>query len=256
MATAPKPGKNLGNQKSSFDPYHQFISLLEHIPNVCFFAKNEDGKIIAASKFMVKRFGLKSEDQILGKGDHDFFPPHIADGFINDDQLVMKTGQPLIDRVEVLFDENRIFDWYATNKFPLYDLNGKVIGVMGTTQSMEDKRGTFYSNLRVSKAVQKIQTDFSEKLSISDLAALSSLSERQFRRQFQEIFEMSPQEFILKTRIQNACKVLKETEATISDVAMNSGFCDQSSFSHQFRKFLGITPMQFRKGLLRSPTNR
>jgi len=71
---------------------------------------------------------------------------------------------------------------------------------------MEEKRGAFYANLRVSKAVQKIQADFAEKLSISDLAALSSLNERQFRR--------------------------------------------------QFRKFLGITPMQFRKGLLRKPKAR
>jgi AraC-like DNA-binding protein len=155
--------------------------------------------------------------------------------------------------VEVLFDENRILDWYATNKFPLYDQNGGVIGVMGTTHSMEARRGSVFSNVRISRAVQMIQTNFTDKLSISDLAAHSSLSERQFRRQFHEIFEMSPQEFILKTRIQAACKVLKQGESPISEVAINCGFCDQSSFTHQFRKYLGITPLQFRKGLLKAP---
>jgi AraC-like DNA-binding protein len=239
---------------SVFNPCQQFLSLLEVLPGVCFFAKDAESRIIAASTPMWKRFGMKSEEEILGKTDHDFFPPHIAEEFIRDDHVVMKLGKPLISRVEVLFDENRILDWYATNKFPLYDLVGNIIGVMGTTHSMEEKRGSVFSNVRISKAVQRIQSNFADRLSIADLAAHSSLSERQFRRQFHEIFEMSPQEFILKTRIQAACKVLKQGEAPISDVAIDCGFCDQSSFTHQFRKYLGITPLQFRKGLLKSPS--
>lgn len=233
--------------------FQQFIALLDHIPGVCFFAKSSEGKIIAASRFMVKRFGLKSHKEILGKTDHDFFPPHIAEGFLADDRLVMKTGKPLINRVEVLFDENRILDWYATNKFPLSDPEGRIIGVMGTTHSMEAQRGSVFSNVRISKAVQMIQTNFADKLSIAGLSAHSSLSERQFRRQFHEIFEMSPQEFILKTRIQAACKILKQGGLSIAEVAGRCGFCDQSSFTHQFRKYLGITPLQFRKGMLKMP---
>lgn len=238
----------------AFDPCQQFLSLLENLPGVCFFAKDLNSRITAASTPMWKRFGMKSEEELIGKSDYDFFPAHIADEFVRDDQMVMRLRKPLLSRVEVLFDENRILDWYATNKFPLYDLLGNIIGVIGTTHSMEEKRGSVFSNVRISKAVQRIQTNFSERLSIADLAAHSSLSERQFRRQFHEIFEMSPQEFILKTRIQAACKVLKQGDAPISDVAINCGFCDQSSFTHQFRKYLGITPLQFRKGLLKNPT--
>lgn len=235
---------------SPYDPTLQFMSLLGHLPNICFFAKDRAGNIISASAAMVRRYGLRSLDELTGRSDRDFFPPHIAKGIMDDDQMVMTTGRPILGRVEVLFDENRILDWYTTNKFPLYALDGSVVGVMGTTHSLGEKRGTFLANARISKAVERIQTAYAERLPIGGLAALSGLSERQFRRQFQEVFEMSPQEFIHKTRVQAGCKLLKQSDAPISSVATECGFCDQSSFTHYFRRYLGITPLQFRKGLL------
>lgn len=238
------------NAESPYDPTLQFMSLLGHLPNICFFAKDRAGNIISASAAMVRRYGLHSLDELTGRSDRDFFPHHIAKGIVDDDQMVMTTGKPILGRVEVLFDENRILDWYTTNKFPLYALDGSVVGVMGTTHSLGEKRGTFLANARISKAVERIQTGYAERLSIGALATLSELSERQFRRQFQEVFEMSPQEFIHKTRVQAGCKLLKQSDAPISSIATDCGFCDQSSFTHYFRRYLGITPLQFRKGLL------
>ena len=235
---------------SPYDPTLQFMSLLGHLPGVCFFAKDRAGNIISASAAMVRRYGLRSLDELTGRSDRDFFPHHIAKGIMDDDQMVMTTGKPILGRVEVLFDENRILDWYTTNKFPLYALDGSVVGVMGTTHSLGEKRGTFLANARISKAVERIQTGYAERLAIGGLAALSGLSERQFRRQFQEVFEMSPQEFIHKTRVQAGCKLLKQSDAPISSIATDCGFCDQSSFTSYFRRYLGITPLQFRKGLL------
>lgn len=234
----------------SFDPTVQFMSLLAQLPNICFFAKDRAGNIISASAAMVRRYGLRSLDELTGRNDRDFFPPHIAKGIVEDDHMVMSTGQPLLGRVEVLFDENRILDWYTTNKFPLHALDGSVVGVMGTTHSLGEKRGSLLANARITRAVERIQTAYAERLSIASLAALSGLSERQFRRQFHEVFEMSPQEFIHKTRVQVGCKKLKQSDATIAAIATECGFCDQSSFTQYFRRYLGITPLQFRKGLL------
>lgn len=233
---------------STFDPSLQFMKLLGHLPGVCFFAKDRAGNIISASAAMVRRYGLRSLEELMGKGDREFFPAHIARAIVADDHHVMATGIPIIGRVEVLFDENRILDWYTTNKFPLYAFDGSVVGVMGTTHSLGEKRGTFLANARISRAVERIQSGYAERLSIGSLAALSGLSERQFRRQFREVFEMTPQEFIHKTRVQAACKLLKQGETPIATIAANCGFGDQSSFTHYFRRYLGITPLQFRKG--------
>lgn len=238
---------------SPYDPTVQFMHLLGHLPNVCFFAKDKAGNIISASAAMVRRYGLRSLEELTGKNDRDFFPAHIAKGIVDDDHRVMSTGQPILGRVEVLFDENRILDWYTTNKFPLYAMDGSVVGVMGTTHSLSEKRGTFLANARISRAVERIQTAYAERLPMNALAAMCGLSERQFRRQFQQVFEMSPQEFIHKTRVQAGCKLLKQSDAPISSIATDCGFCDQSSFTQYFRRYLGITPLQFRKGLLAQP---
>jgi AraC-like DNA-binding protein len=234
----------------TFDPTAQFMSLLGHLPNVCFFAKDRAGYIISASAAMVRRYGLRSLDELTGRNDRDFFPAHTAKGIVDDDHQVMSTGQPILGRVEVLFDEDRILDWYTTNKFPLYAMDGSVVGVMGTTHSLSEKRGTFLANARISQAVERIQKSYAKRLPMSALAAMCGLSERQFRRQFQQVFEMSPQEFIHKTRVKAGCKLLKQSDAPIASIATDCGFCDQSSFTHYFRRYLGITPLQFRKGLL------
>lgn len=232
--------------------YGQFLCLMDQLPGVSFFAKNESSVITFASKSMAGRYGLRSAEEVVGKCDHDFFPAYLADGFIRDDRLVMATGDSLVSRVEALFDENGIFGWYATSKYPLHDCHGGIIGVMGITRSVEEKRGMVFPDSRVRKAVETIEVNFGEKLVVAELARMSSLSQRQFRRQFQETYAMSPQEFIMRTRIRNSCSLLKNTGKSIAEVAMDCGFCDQSSFTQQFRKCLGVTPLQFRKGGARS----
>lgn len=230
-----------------FDPLQQFHQLFDYLPGVNFFAKDDKGRLMAASKSMLKRFGMQSEESLIGRTDSDFFPPHIADAIYRDDKFVMESGEPMLGRVEVLFDDYRIFDWYVTNKLPLFGDGGKVIGVMGTVYSLEEKRDMLFSNARISKAVQRIQSAYGEKLDVAELAALCGLCERQFRRQFHEIFQMSPQEFIMKTRIQAASKALVHSDDSLSEIALESGFCDQSSFTQHFRRHLGVTPLQFRR---------
>lgn len=236
-----------------FDPPQQFHALFKHLPGVIFFVKDAHGRMMAGSPAMVQRYGLSSEQDLIGRTDDEFFPPHIVEGFLRDDRQVMTTGQPLIGRVEVWFNEQRVFDWFVTNKLPLYGSGGKIIGIMGTVSSLDEKRDMLFASARISRAVQHVQEHFAEKLGIEELARLSFLSTRQFRRQFQEVFGMSPQEFLLKTRMQVACKSLVQSHAPLSEIALESGFCDQSSFTMHFRRLLGVTPLQFRRRKMPRP---
>jgi AraC-like DNA-binding protein len=73
------------------------------------------------------------------------------------------------------------------------------------------------------------------------------MSVRQFNRRFQEVFHTSPRTFLIKTRIQAACASLRNSDLTISEIAVEYGFYDQSSFTQHFRRHVGMTPLQFRK---------
>ncbi len=80
----------------------QVRQLLEYLPGIYFFLKDRESRMIAASRLILDRFGLASEEEIVGTTDYDFFPPQLAEGFVRDDQLVMNTGEPLLNRVEIL----------------------------------------------------------------------------------------------------------------------------------------------------------
>jgi AraC family transcriptional regulator len=92
-----------------------------------------------------------------------------------------------------------------------------------------------------------IQTHFIEDLSIEMLAALAGNSVSQFKRNFTKVFEMSPGRFIVNTRINHARKLLETTDMLLSDIALESGFYDQSHMTKAFKTIRKTTPGEYRR---------
>lgn len=232
----------------------QLRHLFELMPGTFFFLKDERSRMICASRAIQKRLGVASEAEIVGRTDYDFFPPSIADNFVRDDRKVMESGRALVNHVEIWYSEQRILDWFVTNKLPVFDKTGHPIGVMGTVHSYEGKKQELLPFSRVSTAIEYIRQHFRRTISINELAELSELSPRQLQRAFREAMGTGIHEFILKTRIESACHILQTTETPIAEIAKQHGFCDQSAFTKTFRRLTGVTPARFRKeSVLRKP---
>ena len=225
----------------------QLRILFEHLAGVYFFIKDDQSRLIAANRGILDRLGAKDETDIVGTTDHDYFPPEIADSFVRDDEQVLKTGQPITGKVEIWFNEQRVLDWFVTSKFPIRDAAGRVIGVMGITQSYEGKRRDLLPLSSISKAVELIRHNCHRNLSSQELAKSAGVSVRHLNRKFQEAFKLSPHEFALRTRLQGACETLIRTDKPIIQIALDYGFCDQSAFTKQFRHHMGVTPAAYRK---------
>lgn len=225
----------------------QFQQLFENLPDVYFFAKDAHSRLMAASRPILQRFQLESEEQLIGTTDHDHFPTHIADNFVRDDQHVLRTGQPLINRVEIWYTEHRLLDWYVTDKLPLRSLTGEIVGVMGTVRSYEGGRRHVLPYTQISEAVEYIRKRHRGKITVAEVAALAGVSPRQLHRRFQEVFGMSALDFLTKTRMQAASEELLKTDRPIVDIAIDFGFCDQSAFTRQFKNHVGQTPLKFRR---------
>ena len=225
----------------------QFQQLFEHLPGVYFFVKDRQSRMVCASQPFWEHLGAKSEAEIIGKTDDEFFPPHAADHFRRDDELVMSTGQPLIGRVELWYNEQRVLDWFVTNKLPVRDLQGHIIGVMGTVRSYQGQRRTMLPMSMISSTVEYIREHHHERLTVEDLARQANLSPRQLHRKFREVFGLSAQDFLIKTRIQATSEALLHSDLSIAQISVDFGFCDQSAFTQQFRKHLGQTPLKFRR---------
>lgn len=98
----------------------------------------------------------------------------------------------------------------------------------------------------VSHTAAFIEKHYTEKLLLKDLAEMSHYSVRQFLRIFQSIYGTTPQQYILELRLKLACTLLKETDLSIEDTALRSGFGDGNYFSRTFKTHIGTTPKEYR----------
>ncbi|MCF6312937.1 MAG: helix-turn-helix domain-containing protein [Verrucomicrobiales bacterium] len=99
------------------------------------------------------------------------------------------------------------------------------------------------------KAVEIIRRDFAQAVSIAEIATTVGQSLRQLQRQFRTALGISPQEFLIVTRIVAAQRMLEEEGLSVSEISQQCGFVDASSFTQHFRKRVGKTPASYRRAL-------
>ena len=220
--------------------------VFEHLPGVFFFVKDAHGRHIAANSATFVRFGIKQESELVGTTDANWFPKEVAEGFQRDDQLVIRTGKPLLNRLELWYDEQRKFEWFLCNKLPVRDRRGKIIGVMGVTRR-DENRMMHHEIKEATMAVGYLRKNAHRNVTVADLAKTLRLSERQLHRKLRATLGITPHELVLRTRVQSAAEALANTSAPISQIALDHGFCDHSAFTQQFRKRTGLSPKHFRQ---------
>ena len=105
-------------------------TLMDHLPDVIFI-KDRVGRFLMTNPALNRLYGCKTSEELAGKTDFDFIPEEVAGHFAEDDQRVMNSGKPLIDREESNVGPNGEVLWMLTSKIPLRDNQGKVIGLVG-----------------------------------------------------------------------------------------------------------------------------
>ena len=125
-------------------------SLVDNLP-VAVYLKDLAGRKILANPVDLRNMGLTSEAQVLGKTDFDLFPPAEAATFYADDQLVVQTGQPVLNREEKLTRRDGSVRCLLTSKVPVFDHAGAVTGLAGIGLDItERKRAEEQLNLQFS----------------------------------------------------------------------------------------------------------
>lgn len=73
------------------------------------------------------------------------------------------------------------------------------------------------------------------------------MSVYQLDRRMQRVFGLTTGQWVLKTRISHASRLLIETGMPVADVALEAGYADQSAFTRQFRRSTGLSPTEHRQ---------
>ena len=113
-------------------------TLIDSVPD-SIYAKNAAGRKTMANLGDLKNLKCKTEAEVIGKTDFDFFPKEIAEKFQADDQKVLQ-GQAVINQEEQGLDEKGRKRWLLTSKLPLRDPNGKITGLVGISREITEHK--------------------------------------------------------------------------------------------------------------------
>ena len=94
-----------------------------------------------------------------------------------------------------------------------------------------------------------IQAHLAEQISLAALAEIAQLSPFHFSRAFKQSFGLPPHRYLKNRRIEHAKMLLAKPTLSVTDIALDVGFSETSSFTAAFRKLTGRTPSDYRRSL-------
>lgn len=103
------------------------------------------------------------------------------------------------------------------------------------------------SRSQLERVIDYIKVNLARDLSILDLATLTNMSESHFSRSFKRSVGISPYRYLMQQRVERAKQLLKQQVISISDIALDCGFANQTHLTKVFRQMIGVTPKVYRK---------
>ena len=97
------------------------------------------------------------------------------------------------------------------------------------------------------RVIDYIEENLGEDLSVSDLAEIAGLSPHHFARSFTATFGQPPHRYILQKRIECARRMMDISNKSLTEIAVELGFCSHAHFTRVFRQFTGLTPSAIRQ---------
>lgn len=121
--------------------FEQYLmnALMDSIPDHIYF-KDRESRFLRASRSQTDRFGLSDPADVIGKSDFDFFTEKHARPAYEDEQRIIRAGEPLLGLEERETWSDRPDTWVSTSKMPLRDREGNIIGTFGISTDITERK--------------------------------------------------------------------------------------------------------------------
>ena len=135
----PAPKKKTKNSTRTDKNQEHLREVIDILPDAVYM-KDRKGRKLIANLSDIRNTGKRTLADVIGKTDFDLFPKEIAEQFHADDEMVMSTGQPVINREETFVDKAGRKQWLLTSKLPMWDDKGNVIGLVGIGRNISKRK--------------------------------------------------------------------------------------------------------------------
>lgn len=226
------------------------IELMDMLSDTLVFIKNTEGAYLFINKAFRKTLLLKS-NKIIGKLDSSLFGSELASHYMIDDQNVIKKGQRIIEKAELVTHRPGLVKWYLTTKIPLYNKQKDIIGIAGISRPSEAHKHAELTGPMSSlgKAVEYIYEHKHEVITVDMISSISGFSISTLERNFKKYFSCSPAKFVTQVKVSRACELLAEPSYSINEIGDLLGYSDPVVFTRIFKREMKHTPSVYRKSL-------
>ena len=124
------------NEKKRIYEHGLLKTLMDNIPDSLYF-KDEQSRFVLVNKAKASHSNV-SPEEMIGKTDFDFLSEDQARKIFIDDQSIMQSGKPIINKEEKITHSNGSERWVSVTKIPWYNAEGNIIGTMGITREITE----------------------------------------------------------------------------------------------------------------------
>jgi PAS domain S-box-containing protein len=114
-------------------------TLIDHLPHYIYI-KDTAGRFVLDNIADARSMGAQSPEEVIGKTNFDLCPPDLAEKYHRDDMVVIQSGQPLLYHEETATNDKCERIPILTSKFPLRDSHGQVIGLIGISMDLTERK--------------------------------------------------------------------------------------------------------------------
>lgn len=225
---------------------HPFEALFDAVPDTVFFMKDLEGRYTSVNQTLVQRLGCRSKAELIGSTAREVFPAPLGARILAQDRQIAAGGRPLHSELELHLYPGGAEGWCLTWKEPVRDGAGRIAGLAGLSRDLQTRAAEPSALAGISAALAHIRDHLDGPLKLGDVARQAGLSEWQFDQRLRSLFGVSAAQYITRARIDFALSRLRGTSDPISQIALDCGYADQTSFTRQFRKSVGLTPHAYR----------
>ena len=206
-------------------------ALLGNVEESIYF-KDEKSRFIKASNSMAKLFKVKGVEELYGKSDFDFFTDEHARPAFEDEMNIIRSGKPMLDKIEKETHADGRVSWVNTSKMPLRNSAGKIIGTFGISKDITETKKMEMEIKEKNEALQAQEEELRQNL--EEMQATQDELERQMAENKKVQEELEKEMYLMDALMDNVPEYIyfKDPESKFikssKSLAQAFGFSDAS----------------------------